>query len=1387
MTPAGVPARGQPVDPRDLADALWLAAVAADLPPPAPRAARGDDETERSGPDPASSRLTGRPGREADRASPRDGSPGSPAGSAPAVDERAGDQSSESSTRDRGTSTRPRSAGWASARRRRGGWSEPAPPTLESLVTQWREVHQALNVARQWVPSSRDVVLDDEATARHLADGHWRPVYRPVPERRWSLTLVVDDNWTMSVWQSLVPRLVAMLERLGVFEDVRLCFLDTDVDDARDLRLRGSRRAPNGFSPSRLLEPPGRRVIWVLTDGMGTAWRRGLAGRAVWTWARRLPVALLGAVPRSTLRYTGLEENQGLRPVTDGQAIAVPLLEPHPTSLARWAARLTQDGAGGGELPTVLVSPAPPEPGPPTGDGGDPARGPALPRRQVDAFRSAASPVAFDLATHLAAAPITRSTLRPLLRMVEGPPGRTTAALSELFAHGLLYPVAGSSADETDIAYEFAPGLRERLLPYCSRAETARVLRTVSADLGPKVTAVRHLAAALLDPDGVPIPAVTPETEDFVAVEAVAFAALSGPYLPRARRLQAALAQPTPAPIGRVPAVWGRVPPRNPRFTGREELLEEVRVNLRQRSAAPDVPAAITGMVGVGKTQVATEYTYRFSSDYDIVWWISAEHSTLIAASLMDLGRELNMDVGTEADSAVRRVVDALRAGQPYSRWLLVFDNANEIEMVRNYFPTGTAGDILIVARNTAWLRLARCVEVGPFTRSESIEMLRLDDRLDEGIDLPVADADRLAAALGDLPLAVDQASIWCRETGMPVGEYLRLFEDRNVNLAGSLPAYDISIDVAWSLALDRIEQSSPSACRIAQLVAFLAPLPIRRKFLFDGLAALSMPEFDAVPLRPVEMARAVGDLNRYGLTRVGPGDDTILMQTLVQPVVVNRMPPGERDLVRGAARALLAVGDPGTPDDPAAWPLYAELYPHLLATDAADSGDPRVRETLVNEVIYLFRWGDHERSLELATQVHETWEQTIGEEAPEMVRLAGWLGRLHHANGHYDEAARINSRALELCARVHGDAHPETLLAMGNRVADLVAAGDFHGCLELADERSRRATEALGPRDPATLVAAHDVGAALRLVGRYDEARRADQETWSLRAAVLGENNLDTLRTVLGLTIGQRETGDYVGAPRRQERIVERLVEAVGGRRDHIDVLTAQNQLAVALRKAGLHAEALRVARDVRTQLDRRYGRDHPRTIAASLALSAALSADLRNTGNLSEARELAEEALGRCERAFGPPHPHTRAAAVSLALAVRHCGDVARAVELDTVSLDVLADRLGPDHPYTLAAAANLASDLFAAGEFERALERDQDTIVRCRRTLGGDHPETLLITINLAQDLRALDRAEEGVRLNGATVERLTRVLGAQHQAVKNATAWMRSDFDIDPEQL
>ena len=164
----------------------------------------------------------------------------------------------------------------------------------------------------------------------------------------------------------------------------------------------------------------------------------------------------------------------------------------------------------------------------------------------------------------------------------------------------------------------------------------------------------------------------------------------------------------------KLPQVWGDVPQRNPNFTGREALLAHLHDELRAARETAVLPQALHGMGGVGKSQVAIEYVHRHSNEYDLIWWIPSEQDGQILSSLTKLAQRLQLDVSPAANSAVPAVREALSTGQaPYEKWLLVFDNAETPSEVRQYFPTGGAGKILVTSRNPDWARVTQALEGG--------------------------------------------------------------------------------------------------------------------------------------------------------------------------------------------------------------------------------------------------------------------------------------------------------------------------------------------------------------------------------------------------------------------------------------------------------------------------------------------------------------------------------------------------------------------------------------------------------------------------------------------------------------------------------------------------
>ena len=177
----------------------------------------------------------------------------------------------------------------------------------------------------------------------------------------------------------------------------------------------------------------------------------------------------------------------------------------------------------------------------------------------------------------------------------------------------------------------------------------------------------------------------------------------------------------TPFP-GRHPAVFN-VPPRNPNFTGRRSLLQNLRRNLSEVGDDDAVrAAAVYGLGGVGKTQLAIEYAHRFASDYDLIWWIPAEKPKAISGHLATLARRLELPDLPRLEDQLAEVFDEL--GQR-DRWLLVYDNATDPAALDGLRPPAGGGHLLLTSRNPAWRGMAIPYGVDTLDRGDAVFFLR--------------------------------------------------------------------------------------------------------------------------------------------------------------------------------------------------------------------------------------------------------------------------------------------------------------------------------------------------------------------------------------------------------------------------------------------------------------------------------------------------------------------------------------------------------------------------------------------------------------------------------------------------------------------------------------
>nr|WSW57390.1 FxSxx-COOH system tetratricopeptide repeat protein [Streptomyces sp. NBC_00998] len=825
------------------------------------------------------------------------------------------------------------------------------------------------------------------------------------------------------------------------------------------------------------------------------------------------------------------------------------------------------------------------------------------------------------------------------------------------------------------------------------------------------------------------------------------------------------------------PRVMGNVPPKNPNFTGRESLLAAVEEHLRSDETAAVLPHALHGMGGVGKSQLAIEYIYRHSHEYNVIWWIPAERENLILGALVDLARALDLEVGPQANTAVPAVREALRTGRPHDNWLLVFDNAEDIETVRGYFPTGGPGKIIVTSRNRDWERVASPLTVNVFEREESIALLQRRAR-----DLSHGDANRLAEALGDLPLAIEQAGAWHAATGMPVSQYLDLLDQRRPGILelDPSPDYPVSVAAAWNISLDQLANTNPAARQLLEICACMAPEPIPLSILRGTRNVDITPELDPVLRDPVLLARATRDLSKLSLIKLDHKNGTLHIHRLMQAVLAAGLDESRTEELRRSAHLLLATATPGAPNSPDQWPAYQALLPHVMASGAVRTSDLWGRELIKSMVLYLYYWGAHETGVEVAQEAWQTWTARSGEEDAQVLVMGKLLGFLLLQTGGVTQALELFRKVLEISRR---DSVPEEDLidSMTQMAGALRYKGDFYAARALDEEADSRARDLIGPEEPATLLAAHSYGVTLRACGQFAAARELDEETARQWEILYGTANGLTLNTMNGLAIDIRESGDYPAARVMQEETY-RIYRTVFGE-DNAATIRAARNLAVCRRRDAALQEASDLTEETLARFDLRYGAQYPDT----LACAANATVDRRLRGDFTASRELGLQTLERYRATLGPQHAFTLITMTNLAATLRALGEVEKAEALDLESTGMFRETLGEMHSFTLTAVLGLANNHYAKLDFDAARAIDEQNLPKFVATCGPDHPLTLSCRANLALDLRGLGRIQEADELNADAVEGMTRVLGPDHPWLVAARLHQRIECDIAPIPL
>jgi len=840
--------------------------------------------------------------------------------------------------------------------------------------------------------------------------------------------------------------------------------------------------------------------------------------------------------------------------------------------------------------------------------------------------------------------------------------------------------------------------------------------------------------------------------------------------------------------------IWSNEnPQRNLHFTGRIAELNALRANLTRDDRAHPAAQLISGMGGVGKTEIATEYIHLHRHKYEIIWWIRAEQTDRVRDALVKLGQRLGVGpVSAESvrDRTIAAVLETLASGRR-PNWLLVYDNAAQPLELQRYLPAcPPGGHIIITSRLQNWPGYieADSVEILPFTPDEAISFLRrrvpalgVNRRLSaEEDERRNSEAGRLAEALGHLPIAVEHAAAYLTETSETVDEYLTRY-DKNAHglLSEQLTEFPASVSATWSVSTARL---SPDAEHLFNLCAFFSPEPIAVELFLTHAEAVSEPSGLREFLRSAPRFRAAAtQMHRLSLVKVDGARDVIQMHRVVQAVTRGQLRQNRPDAFlayRTAVDVMLAESNPGNADRVSNDAVYDLSLQHLESErNFLNTANPALRRLIIDQVRRLHLRGGHVEAMRFGQETLGVWRERLGRDHLDVLAMAVEVAIAMQLDGHAADARRLILNTRPVLEAHYGSQHEVTLLCANAYGADLRNRGQFSEALELDRSLLPKFEETFGPDHERTLNVWNNIAADYRRLGRFGEALDIDQRTFEDRRHILGDNDPRTLYSQDMVAIDLRGLGRYQESLDTARKVVAAF--AAAGGRENPDWLNARTGFAAALRKAGHHWDALQWSEEVVQRYRDYLGLDHAHTLRAA----ANLINDRRAVGELAIAEDLGLEI---CERsgATGSPVEIMYAAMVNLASVLRTAGRPEEARPYDLQARDALVVIYGDQHPFTLAANINYATDLAACGELAEAIRIGQETLANCRGTLGPNHPDTLMATVNLAIDVAAAGSQPRAERLREEALSRYEETLTMEHPEARAAQQGARLTAEFEP---
>ncbi len=705
---------------------------------------------------------------------------------------------------------------------------------------------------------------------------------------------------------------------------------------------------------------------------------------------------------------------------------------------------------------------------------------------------------------------------------------------------------------------------------------------------------------------------------------------------------------------------------RNPvgSFTGRKTELKKLHESIQESQGVATIIsqlASISGLGGVGKTELARKYIEKHSKDYDNnIIWIKAETYKDMVQSFLELANEL-LGIPTK-DRNIEFIIRDIYAFFAKRKSLFVFDNAEEYRSegqdagISQFLPShflssdDNKPSVLITSRNQKWGDI-KPLTLGTFTEPESIEFIRKALGIKDGSQ--ENEIRNLAETLQHFPLALQQAVAHIKERDIAlknvglkfeISDYLKRYKKEAEKLLDfkfpkdSDNSYTKTTFITWRITINKIKDNpeyGQQAKEILDTIAYIAPDNIPAK-MFLGVERNEEKLDDAIQL-----------LKQYSMINSGEEQSSVNIHRLVQQVTRIGLEKQGKDKVVKKTFELLKESFPYGSDKLEDYAKKRQLLPHL--------------ETFLS---HINDWLEKNPSEKQTTE-----KDYLGD-------LLIWMDNGYYDFGNPRRQKELLERALSIFKKNYGSDHFTVAIVLGNLGIAYGALGNPRKQKELLEQALPILEKHYGSDHFTVAIILGDLGNAYGALGNSQKQKALLERALPILKKHYGSNHFEVakLLTNLGNIYGA------LGNPRKQKALLERasVIQEKHYGPDHFEVARTLANLGIAYDALGNPQKAKKLLEWALPILEKYYGSDHL-TVAIILENLGIVYGAL---GDCKKKKELFEQALTIKEKHYGSDHFQVARTLTNLGITYGDLGNHKKKKELLERALFILEKHCDSDH---------------------------------------------------------------------------------------------------------